>query len=931
MPFIIAIFFLLSGCIAANIEITLNPHKKMLVATSVSSVQAVNHQLIINGSDLGRVKSVQLKNNITNEALTVETSTSTTNKIIANGIRNITIGVGEIFDLILSDAYGAATYQVTFSLENGSVTAAHLSSMNATKGQILKYNGSAWAPSAMNAQTYIGAFDASVALAALPDPLLYSSGDYFIIGQMGTIAGISYQVGDWIILNSLGTTWDKVSNSSNVVSSFKGRRGLVVPQAGDYVWSDITKTSSKLEDIADIDITGRSNGQVLKWNSTSSKWVVADDLNGGGNAATVTTNANLTGDVTSVGNATTIGAAKVQLTMLSASGTPDATNYLKGNNTWSTFITDVIASTLGTITGSNTAIVIGDSIQTAFDKTQGQITALKGDYVSKSGTNTVTGSFDLTGIAAFLSIPTSTGVTLSEAANVGYVQGLLGKSGAVTTARTGSFISNTATSSTASIAKIGLDIQSTGVWNGATATNTGLNVNVSGGTTNYAALFNGGNVGIGTTSPSYPLHIESASGNNVFIHDTLNGTGNTSDLMFGIRGVGNNEVDAQVSAIRTDAVTNADTDLAFSTFHSGLTERMRITSSGNVGIGTTDPIAVLDVEGPSQTLSSTSGLLEIYSNDAWGQDKGGSIMLAGPDGSNPGRAFGAIGGFKENSTSADYAGYLAFATRPMGAAPAEQVRITSTGKVGVGTKTPQMALDIVGDTTATAFGSVGASTSGISLLDSLANPVTRNWRMVNGHNGPGLLEFEVSSAAGGNPLNSVMAITSTGNVGIGIPNPGERLEVFNGSTTGTYTTTGWTHVSDRRLKHDIEPLENSLDKILQLRGVEYKFNNDPQNKTQIGFIAQEVEPIFPEVVLTDKKGLKSMVYSNLVAPLVEAIKEINKRTTELFRTTEGHSREIASVKAENVQLKARADKAEKENATIKARLDKMESALNGPK
>ncbi|MBI2271342.1 MAG: hypothetical protein HYU69_13445 [Bacteroidetes bacterium] len=80
-------------------------------------------------------------------------------------------------------------------------------------------------------------------------------------------------------------------------------------------------------------------------------------------------------------------------------------------------------------------------------------------------------------------------------------------SGAKTVNFTGSYLSNTATSSTASITKYGLDLQSTGTWNGTSALNIGLNVNATGGTTNYAALFNGGNVGVGTSTPSTALNV----------------------------------------------------------------------------------------------------------------------------------------------------------------------------------------------------------------------------------------------------------------------------------------------------------------------------------------------------------------------------------------------------------------------------------------
>jgi len=62
----------------------------------------------------------------------------------------------------------------------------------------------------------------------------------------------------------------------------------------------------------------------------------ASGLSIGGNAATVTTNANLSGDVTSVGNTTTIAAGAVDITMLSATGTPSSSTYLRGDNTWAT-------------------------------------------------------------------------------------------------------------------------------------------------------------------------------------------------------------------------------------------------------------------------------------------------------------------------------------------------------------------------------------------------------------------------------------------------------------------------------------------------------------------------------------------------------------------------------------------------------------------
>jgi len=104
------------------------------------------------------------------------------------------------------------------------------------------------------------------------------------------------------------------------------------------------------------------------------------------------------------------------------------------------------------------------------------------------------------------------------------------------------------------------------------------------------------------------------------------------------------------------------------------------------------------------------------------------------------------------------------------------------------------------------------------------------------------------------------------------------------------------NVSDLRLKENITDLTGSLDKILQLRGVNYTWK-DTENRgaeTHIGFIAQEVEEVIPELVgdgglPIDEDGneaYKNVNYANLVPVLVEAIKEL---------------------KAENDALKARLD------------------------
>jgi hypothetical protein len=109
--------------------------------------------------------------------------------------------------------------------------------------------------------------------------------------------------------------------------------------------------------------------------------------------------------------------------------------------------------------------------------------------------------------------------------------------------------------------------------------------------------------------------------------------------------------------------------------------------------------------------------------------------------------------------------------------------------------------------------------------------------------------------------NNRMTLTSSGNV------------TFQG--TGTFN-------SDLRLKENIFTIENALEKTLKLRGVEYDRIDNGDH--QIGLIAQEVEEVIPQVVYTlesDPDKIKSVAYQNVVALLIEAIKEQQKQIEEL--------------------------------------------------
>ena len=99
-----------------------------------------------------------------------------------------------------------------------------------------------------------------------------------------------------------------------------------------------------------------------------------------------------------------------------------------------------------------------------------------------------------------------------------------------------------------------------------------------------------------------------------------------------------------------------------------------------------------------------------------------------------------------------------------------------------------------------------------------------------------------------------------------------------------YSTT----ISDQRLKDNVSEIENALDKVLNLRGVEYDWNiGARKGQHDLGFIAQEVEIILPEIVrekempLLDGNSYKTVDYEKVVAVLVEAIKELKAEIDEL--------------------------------------------------
>lgn len=141
----------------------------------------------------------------------------------------------------------------------------------------------------------------------------------------------------------------------------------------------------------------------------------------------------------------------------------------------------------------------------------------------------------------------------------------------------------------------------------------------------------------------------------------------------------------------------------------------------------------------------------------------------------------------------------------------------------------------------------------------------------------------------GNMAGSATDDTGTAKIGINKVSPSVALDVI-----GDIHYTGViVDVSDKMMKEEIRPLTSSLNKIRRLSGISFVMKDDAKRERELGLIAQDVETVFPELVRTHD-GIRSLNYQGMIAPLVEAVKELDVRNTALeAENTELHSMLIA--------------------------------------
>ncbi|AZQ64003.1 hypothetical protein EI427_17755 [Flammeovirga pectinis] len=207
----------------------------------------------------------------------------------------------------------------------------------------------------------------------------------------------------------------------------------------------------------------------------------------------------------------------------------------------------------------------------------------------------------------------------------------------------------------------------------------------------------------------------------------------------------------------------------------------------------------------------------------------------------------------------------------------------------------------------------------LEFRDTLNTKININKDVIDFNSSNGSATFSKEHIIFNTP-NGEMAKMSTVN-----ENGTDRGEVIlwdqNGGELILNTSTDFSAISsDRRYKSSITPLQNSLEKVMLLKGVSYFYRADKFPKKsfdtdlQIGLIAQEVEEVLPELVKTDKDGYKAVHYAQTVAVLIEAIKELNQK--------------VDALTVENTSLKANLETAQANAAQIKVLQTQMLQLLS---
>jgi hypothetical protein len=413
------------------------------------------------------------------------------------------------------------------------------------------------------------------------------------------------------------------------------------------------------------------------------------------------------------------------------------------------------------------------------------------------------------------------------------------------------------------------------------------NSNVFIGTTSVALNRTTANLGLtgissvafpGSTSGTTTVQASAAAGTTTFTLPATTGTacllGNT--FFVGTTSIANNRASASQTLTGTSIDGNAATASAVaasaltgSTLNSGVTASS-LTSVGTITSGTWSGSfgAVSGANLTSLTAGNLSGTIP-------SGVLGNSAHFIGTTSIALNRASGA-----QTLTGVSIDGNAATAT-------------TTTGNAATATS--------AGSATYATYLNGASSSTGTNLTSrvnsgfweqsstSTANgwPVTSSWYHLIASTHSNNANYYSMQIAGSFFDNSNFYIRSTNNSGTTawlslITSIGGQTIAGNLTLSGTLTIN-----SDARLKENLTPLTGALDKVKALTG--YNYNRIGSETLEMGVVAQEVQKVAPELVLEDKEGTLSVAYQNMVALLIEAVKE--------------QSAEIAALKEQVEELK----------------------------
>jgi hypothetical protein len=342
---------------------------------------------------------------------------------------------------------------------------------------------------------------------------------------------------------------------------------------------------------------------------------------------------------------------------------------------------------------------------------------------------------------------------------------------------------------------------------------------VTGGVERVSVLDNG-NVGIGTTIPQAKLQIY-YNGNDadygiLTIQNTQSfgfntGAGITSGLSFRSQWAGDGIYPAatmgQINCVKESSANFGDSFLSLHTRYTAdriaggvgvLSEKLRITSTGNVGIGTTAPSSLLSVE--KNTADDSSAVIRLankYGNSSVNPlGAGMRLVFNGYRDGNPNHEIAAISAIKVNGDRGDYlvnGGEIHFSTNP-GISPYPergnvQMVINQFGNVGIGTISPSHRLHVNGDIVTSGVLCANRQRLSFNSPSDTNHTIYNNYANLDGEGSFDGMKMNVYAGLDIRTGNSVgatpalrMRINSDGNVGIGTTNPQAKLHV-NGSVS----------------------------------------------------------------------------------------------------------------------------------------------------